>query len=154
MAQEQLLVSNTKKQSIKGSVSENLCKICLYEQSEEENDPLISPCKCTGSVKYVHLKCMQNWIKSKLNMQESKNIVTIFWKDLHCEICKERYPINITQDGEELTLIPLDNKITGSYVMMESFSKEQNSTGIHIIDLSSNQQFRIVTINAFSKLNF
>jgi len=76
-------------------------------------------------------------------MQEGKNIITIFWKDLHCEICKEKFPINFVHNGEELSLIPLDNKITGSYIMMESFSKEQNSTGIHIIDLSLNQHFRI-----------
>lgn len=132
---------NTK--SGKGSNAGVLCKICLYDKSDEENDPLISPCKCIGSVKYVHLKCMQNWVRSKLNMQQNKNIVTILWKNLHCELCKDKLPITLEQDGEILSLIPFDEHISGSYVMLESFSKEKDSTGIHLIDLSSNQNFKI-----------
>jgi len=120
-----------------------LCKICLYDKSDEEDDPLISPCKCTGSVKYVHLKCMQNWVKSKLNMKQNRNIVTIMWKNLNCELCKEKLPITINQDGEDLTLVPFENKLMGSYVILESFSKDMDSTGIHLIDLTSNQKFRI-----------
>jgi len=129
--------------SMRSSMADNCCKICLYDKSEEDNDPLISPCNCIGSVKYVHLKCMQNWVKSKLNMQENTNIVTIFWRNLQCELCKTKLPINLNHHGENLCLIPFDNKITGSYIMMESFSKEKNSTGIHLIDLSSNQNFKI-----------
>jgi len=133
--------NNTK--SGKGSNAGVLCKICLYDKSDEENDPLISPCKCIGSVKYVHLKCMQNWVRSKLNMQHNKNIITILWKNLHCELCKDKLPITLEQDGEILSLIPFDEHISGSYVMLESFSKEKDSTGIHLIDLSSNQNFKI-----------
>jgi len=144
MTQDPMLISRTSKQSAKESTAENLCKICLYDKSEFDDDPLISPCKCIGSVKHVHLKCMQNWVKSKLNMQQNRNIVTIFWKNLQCELCKEKLPINLHHKGENICLIPFDNKITGSYIMMESFSKEKNSTGIHLIDLSTNQNFKIV----------
>jgi len=132
-----------KGRSRKGSNAALLCKICLYEKSEEEDDPLISPCKCTGSVKFVHLKCMQNWIKSKLNMEQNNNIITILWKNLNCELCKEKLPITLHQNGEDFSLVPFTNKISESYVVLESFSKEKDSTGIHLIDLSSNQSFKI-----------
>jgi len=118
------------------------CKICLCE-NDEPDDPMISPCECIGSVRYVHLKCIQNWVKSKLNIQENKNIVTIYWKNLSCELCKTKFPLNVRHHGQELSLIPIENKITGSYVVMESFSKERNSTGVHLIDLSSDQDFRM-----------
>ena len=37
------------------------CRICL--QSEvTQNDELRAPCKCEGSVKYVHLSCLKKWI--------------------------------------------------------------------------------------------
>jgi len=143
MTQDALANHNTSQKSAKNSTAEGLCKICLYDKSEEEHDPLISPCNCIGSVKFVHLKCMQNWVKSKLNMQQNKNIVTIFWKNLQCELCKTSLPINFQHNGENLCLIPFDNRISGSYIMMESFSKEKNSTGIHLIDLSNNQHFKI-----------
>lgn len=78
-------------------------------------------------------------------MQQNKNIVTIYWKNLYCELCKQKLPINVVHGGEELSLIPIGNKITGSYLIMESFSKEKDSTGIHLIDLSSNQNFKMVS---------
>ena len=129
-----------------GRTSENLCKICLSGESDEINDPMLSPCKCSGSVRYIHLQCLQSWIKSRLNVEQSKSIMTIFWKNLHCELCKEELPISLNHNGNNFSLLPMPNKISGCYIMMESFSKENNSTGIHLIDLSSNQKFRIVTL--------
>lgn len=77
-------------------------------------------------------------------MQHNRNIITIFWKNLNCEICKSKLPIHLQHDGKELFLIPLDDRITGSYVIMESFSKEKDPTGIHVVDLTSNHSFRMV----------
>lgn len=39
---------------IDGNVS---CRICLSKLSTVDN-PFISPCKCIGSVKFIHLKCL------------------------------------------------------------------------------------------------
>lgn len=136
--QTSLLQNQDRKQSMGGQI----CKICLGDKAEKDN-PLISPCKCIGSVKYVHLECLQAWVKSKLNMHQNKNLITIFWKNLNCELCKTKLPLNVTHQGEELTLIPFNNRISGSYVVMESFSKDREPTGIHIIDLTSNQNFRM-----------
>ena len=35
---------------------ELVCRICLSE--EEPGNPIISPCKCIGSVRFIHLKCI------------------------------------------------------------------------------------------------
>ncbi|XP_078453690.1 uncharacterized protein LOC144720650 isoform X1 [Lampetra planeri] len=40
----------------------DLCRICHCE-GEEEN-VLITPCHCTGSLRFVHQSCLQQWIKS------------------------------------------------------------------------------------------
>lgn len=40
----------------------DICRICHCEA--EEHNKLISPCLCMGSLKYVHLQCLQKWIKS------------------------------------------------------------------------------------------
>lgn len=34
-----------------------LCRICLSEENNIEN-PLFSPCKCKGTMKYIHLTCL------------------------------------------------------------------------------------------------
>ena len=46
------------------------CRIC-YEESEIDN--LISPCRCRGSLKWVHPKCLNEWVK-----------VSKKWKCQHC----------------------------------------------------------------------
>ena len=47
------------------------CRICLEEEEIEDTDvfdfdkTFISPCRCKGTSKYVHVNCLKNWIKSK-----------------------------------------------------------------------------------------
>ena len=48
------------------------CRICRGEGSEEE--PLFYPCKCSGSIKFVHQNCLMEW----LSHSQKK----------HCELCK------------------------------------------------------------------
>ncbi|XP_039732231.1 E3 ubiquitin-protein ligase MARCHF1 isoform X4 [Pteropus medius] len=45
-------------------VSDNLevCRICHCEGDEES--PLITPCRCTGTLRFVHQSCLHQWIKS------------------------------------------------------------------------------------------
>lgn len=45
------------------------CKICLSE--EEPTNPMISPCSCTGSMKYIHLECLREWLEGKKHMKET-----------------------------------------------------------------------------------
>ncbi|WYZ40972.1 hypothetical protein EsH8_IV_001313 [Colletotrichum jinshuiense] len=48
------------------------CRICRGEATAEE--PLFYPCKCSGSIKYVHQDCLMEW----LSHSQKK----------HCELCK------------------------------------------------------------------
>nr|XP_019565858.1 PREDICTED: E3 ubiquitin-protein ligase MARCH8 isoform X1 [Rhinolophus sinicus] len=44
------------------STSGDTCRICHCEG--DEDSPLITPCRCTGSLHFVHQACLQQWIKS------------------------------------------------------------------------------------------
>ncbi|XP_048863798.1 E3 ubiquitin-protein ligase MARCH8 isoform X1 [Brienomyrus brachyistius] len=44
------------------SLSADCCRICHCDG--DEDSPLISPCLCTGSLRFVHQACLQQWIKS------------------------------------------------------------------------------------------
>ncbi|XP_059215053.1 E3 ubiquitin-protein ligase MARCH8 isoform X1 [Centropristis striata] len=44
------------------SLSGDWCRICHCEGDDES--PLITPCHCTGSLRFVHQACLQQWIKS------------------------------------------------------------------------------------------
>lgn len=51
------------------TVSQNLmCRICHSEETSEEY--LISPCYCSGTLRFVHQSCLQQWLKS--NGKQSK----------------------------------------------------------------------------------
>ncbi|XP_053439924.1 E3 ubiquitin-protein ligase MARCHF1 isoform X1 [Nycticebus coucang] len=45
-----------------GSDNLEICRICHCEGDEES--PLITPCRCTGTLRFVHQACLHQWIKS------------------------------------------------------------------------------------------
>jgi E3 ubiquitin-protein ligase DOA10 len=67
-----------------------MCRICL-ENDDEENaksgNPFINPCKCIGSMKYVHFKCLCEWTDSKKEYSTDVGIETYYWENLNCELC-------------------------------------------------------------------
>ena len=40
------------------------CRICYLEE-ETDSNPLIQPCLCSGSLKYIHLDCLKKWIGTR-----------------------------------------------------------------------------------------
>ncbi|XP_049793509.1 E3 ubiquitin-protein ligase MARCHF8 isoform X1 [Schistocerca nitens] len=57
------------------SNNHDICRICHCEGDSEV--PLIAPCYCAGSLRYVHQACLQQWIKSS---------------DIRsCELCKFQF---------------------------------------------------------------
>ena len=70
------------------------CRICF--SNSEELSPLISPCSCTGSSKYIHLLCLQKWLQSKIKLEYkevNENLISGYiYHPAQCEICKEYMP--------------------------------------------------------------
>lgn len=62
------------------------CRICLWDD-EDEGDPIIQPCKCSGTMKNVHINCFKQWISKKVDKKETSSMISVFWKRLQCEIC-------------------------------------------------------------------
>jgi E3 ubiquitin-protein ligase DOA10 len=71
-----------------GLESGRACRICLDEE-EDETNPFITPCKCMGSMKFIHLKCLRNWLDSKRVSQKLEGVYSYYWEELVCELCKE-----------------------------------------------------------------
>lgn len=53
---------------------------CRYCYMDNFQNSLIAPCKCSGSVKYVHIYCLERWRRIKNNPSR-------------CEICNKKYKI-------------------------------------------------------------
>jgi len=47
------------------------CRICL-----ESGGNLFSPCRCNGSVKYVHQECLETWLETTTNAESKIKCIT------------------------------------------------------------------------------
>lgn len=41
------------------------CRIC-FASYNIKSDPLVCLCNCSGSIKYVHLICLKDWISNSI----------------------------------------------------------------------------------------
>ncbi|KAM9366789.1 E3 ubiquitin-protein ligase MARCHF7 isoform 1-T2 [Symphorus nematophorus] len=74
----------------------DLCRICQMGEESAAN-PLIQPCRCTGSLQYVHQECIKRWLRSKIGSGTNLEAITT------CELCKEKLRLNIDNfDIQEL----------------------------------------------------
>lgn len=74
----------------------DLCRICQTGITTPTN-PFIEPCKCSGSLQYVHQDCMKKWLHAKINSGSSLETITT------CELCKEKLDLNLEDfDIQEL----------------------------------------------------
>lgn len=71
---------------------ENQCRVCLRKESTPENILISSPCKCTGSIQYIHAICLQQWLKSKVTETKLPCTTSYSWKPFECDVCKAKYP--------------------------------------------------------------
>ncbi|EER04075.1 membrane associated RING finger, putative [Perkinsus marinus ATCC 50983] len=130
-----------------------VCKICLMEGAEDD-DPMIAPCSCSGSIRYVHLSCLRRWINGRLELPDETDIPSschFFYKQLSCELCKQLYPTYIKLPGcETVTSLVEVPQLRAPLVVLESLaSNEENAdsssmsstspltpSGLHIISLA------------------
>ena len=64
------------------------CRICLEE--EDGIQDLISPCKCKGFQKFVHMKCLKLWL-----LNSDKNEIDIS----SCEVCKSQFSMSLIYEN-------------------------------------------------------
>lgn len=62
------------------------CRIC---NEEDIIDNLIYPCKCTGTQKYVHNKCLITWMQLSTNTNSK----------IKCDVCKHVYQWSYTDNN-------------------------------------------------------
>jgi hypothetical protein len=118
------------------------CRICLSDSHDLVN-PLICPCKCDGTMKYIHLKCLQHWMRSRLGTRSSENSVSLSWKTLNCELCKMPFPNSLVMNGNVIELIDIP-KPPCQYIILETLKRDKNSNrGLHVLSLYNKNTLKI-----------
>ncbi|CAI4230831.1 unnamed protein product [Auanema sp. JU1783] len=62
---------------ITGQTVEKLCKVCY---GEEDHDGWLCPCRCSGTLKWVHKDCFDMWMKQAPVLQKAQ-----------CQTCRHMY---------------------------------------------------------------
>jgi len=75
------------------------CRFCFDPaDAAAVNNPLITPCKCIGSVRYIHLLCLKQWRKATTNPDFIRR----------CQLCLTNYNMPLRHPLEHIPLIEHD----------------------------------------------
>ena len=86
---------------------------------------MISPCKCSGSLKYIHLECLRTWLSRKENVKSTAAVISYSWKAFHCELCKSEYTDRIVDHDKIFWLFEISKPKT-NYMVLESVQLQGN----------------------------
>ena len=118
------------------------CRICLSEESTTEN-PLITPCTCSGSMGLVHLECLQRWLSSKIATRDHNNSTSYSWKTLECELCKFQYPDKIKVKNNVYDLLSV-KKPENNFIILELVNQGSNANKIiNVISFQDKKNIRL-----------
>lgn len=127
-------------------MDEPQCRIC-FEGACSDNDPLISPCLCSGSIAFVHLRCLSRWITISNNT--------------HCNMCGANYTF-IPRNNEKntvagaLKVLRLLLRLLSTFMVISLYFVlvETNDNTLFIALLSGGVWFLlVVVIKALESLN-
>ncbi|KAI9597532.1 hypothetical protein BDF19DRAFT_435367 [Syncephalis fuscata] len=76
---------------IDGEDEAEICRVCRCEATPDQ--PLFHPCRCSGSIKYVHEDCLKEWLS-----RSGKR---------HCELCKFQFSFTRVYREDMPKTIPL-----------------------------------------------
>ena len=104
------------------------CRICFIGENDQDSkskktdaakNPLITPCDCSGSSRYIHLDCLKQWLQSKMVVINRFFCDNYIFKVNACELCKAIYPDQVLIDGHKYDIYDIERPETDPYLIME-----------------------------------
>ena len=122
-----------------------ICRICYMEEEDGFEDPLVQPCKCSGSLKYIHLKCLKHWIFTRSCMKvESNEYCSVFvFKEVECEICKTKLPDFVSHFGKLHSLLDFSEEFK-NYLILETLTlDDEDNKFLYVVSLDNNRNIKL-----------
>ena len=144
---ERIIIKKRKSQKAIFTKLEKLkrvCRICYMEEEKEEN-PLVQPCICSGSMKFIHLSCLKQWIgtRSCIKIDNTVDCSIFLIKPVECELCKTKFPDFIKHEGILYPLLDFSNEFE-SYLTLESLTLDkQKNKFIYVISLEKSRKLKV-----------
>ena len=116
--------------------TEEACRFCF--EGPEADNPLINPCKCIGSMKYVHVRCIKTWRRNTTNHE---------W--IHkCQLCLEDYEVFLRWAKEdEPRQVAFLNFLTQRHVVVSIMLYYFHLTFLSLLPITRNQNPNPLTIH-------
>lgn len=126
--------------------NKKMCRICYGEEDITDFfNPLVQPCKCSGSLKYIHLNCLKKWLNTKSCKKiNSNNIFSIFIvKQIQCEICQEKFPDYVKHKDSLYEILDFNSEFE-NFITIESLTLDKNNCRcIYVVNLDNNIKIKI-----------
>lgn len=122
-----------------------VCRICYTEEEDGVEDPLVQPCKCSGSLKYIHLKCLKHWIftRSCLKVENNECCSVFVFKEVECEICKTKLPDLVSHNGKLHSLLDFSEEFK-NYLILETLTlDDEDNKFLYVISLDKNKNIKL-----------
>ena len=120
------------------------CRIC-YLDDDTLSNPLIQPCLCSGSLKYIHLNCLKQWIGTRnyTRLENNDHCSIYLIKEIDCELCKNKLPDFIRHKNKLYKLIDFNIEFK-NYISFENLTLDkQKNKFIYVINLDNKKEIKI-----------
>ena len=118
------------------------CRIC-YDKEIDRHNPLLSHCKCDGSVKYTHFLCLKQWLRSKVATKTTDTSITYQWKSLECEICRTELQLSLQERGMHFSLFDVE-RLDSPHLVLEAFPSDRNTAKhMHVIFIGTKTEVKL-----------
>ena len=120
------------------------CRICYTDEETIEN-PLIQPCICSGSMKFIHFNCLKKWLNTSVFIQIDKkeNVKVYQYKQAECELCKTKFPDFIKHKGKLYEILDFSSDFI-NYLIIENLTLDKNSNKyLYVVNLDSLNKIHI-----------
>ena len=124
---------------------EKVCRICYIEEEDENENPIVQPCHCSGSCKYIHLKCLKKWLMNKSCLKVDNNdICSVFlFTESECELCKMKLPDFVNHKGKLISLLDFSDEFKNYFILESLTLDKENNKFLYIISLDKSREIKV-----------
>ena len=149
---ENIILNDEKKYN---GIKNKYCRICYMEENDPNGNPLLNPCICSGSMKYIHYTCLKHWINnkcySKVEINNDCSILKV--KPVECELCKTKFPDLIIKNGNVFNISEFKPDYS-NYFIFESLTLDRNKNKYYyVISLGKNEKNKKIYVGREKESN-
>jgi len=146
---ETIPVNNDNQKTIsfdkKRKKKEKVCRICYIEEEDENENPIVQPCHCSGSCRYIHLKCLKKWLMNKSCLKVDNNdICSVFlFTESECELCKMKLADFVNHKGKLISLLDFSDEFKNYFILESLTLDKENNKFLYVISLDKSREIKV-----------